>query len=76
MLTALSFPAVDWVPVLRELVSAGLMIFATCVSASLSLLTIAAGWLFYRPLTALVLAALALVPVLLARYKLPAKKNE
>lgn len=67
---------VDWVPVLRELVSAGLMIFATCVSATLSLLTIAAGWLFYRPLAALVLAALALVPVLLARYKLPAKKNE
>lgn len=70
------YTLVDWVPVLRELVSAGLMIFATCVSASLSLLTIAAGWLFYRPLTALVLAALALVPVLLARYKLPAKKNE
>lgn len=66
----------DWVPFLRELVSAGLMIFAMCVSASLTLLTVAAGWLFYRPLTAVVLAALALAPVFLARYKLPAKKNE
>lgn len=66
----------DWVPLLRELVSAGLMIFATCVSTSLSLLTIAAGWLFYRPLTAVALGALASVPVLLVRYKLPAKKNE
>lgn len=66
----------DWVPVLRELVSVGLKLFALCVSCSLSLLTIAAGWLFYRPLVAAALAALALVPVFLARSRLPAKKNE
>lgn len=71
-----SLLAVDWVPVLRELVSVGLNIFALCVSCSLSLLTIAAGWFFYRPLTAVALAALALVPVFLARSGLPAKKNE
>lgn len=71
-----SLPSVDWVPVLRELVSVGLKIFALCVSCSLSLLTIAAGWLFYRPLVAAALAALALVPVFLARSGLPAKKNE
>lgn len=71
-----SLPAVDWVPILRELVSVGLNIFALCVSCSLSLLTIAAGWLFYRPLVAVALAALALVPVFLARSGLPAKKNE
>lgn len=73
---AASPPTVDWVPVLRELVSAGLMIFAVCVSTSLSLLTVAVGWLFYRPLTAVALGALASVPVLLVRYRLPAKKNE
>lgn len=67
---------VDWVPVLRELVSVGLKIFALCVSCSLSLLTIGAGWLFYRPLVAVALGALALLPVFLARSGLPVKKKE
>lgn len=71
-----SLLAVDWIPILRELVSVGLNIFALSVSCSLSLLTIAAGWLFYRPLVAVALVALALVPVFLARSRLPAKKNE
>ncbi|XP_037633612.1 transmembrane protein 43 [Sebastes umbrosus] len=70
------YTLVDWVPILRELVSVGLKIFALCVSCSLSLLTIAVGWLFYRPLVAAALGALALVPVFLARSRLPAKKNE
>lgn len=69
-------PTVDWVPILRELVSVGLKIFALCVSCSLSLLTIGVGWMFYRPLVAAALGALALVPVFLARSRLPAKKNE
>lgn len=70
------YTLVDWVPILRELVSVGLKIFALCVSCSLSLLTIGVGWLFYRPLVAAALGALALLPVFLARSGLPAKKNE
>lgn len=70
------YTLVDWVPILRDLVSVGLKIFALCVSVSLSLLVIGAGWLFYRPLVAAALGALALVPVFLARSGLPAKKNE
>ncbi|KAL7407486.1 hypothetical protein ABVT39_009335 [Epinephelus coioides] len=70
------YTLVDWVPLLRDLVSVGLKIFALCVSCSLSLLTIGVGWLFYRPLVAAALAALALVPVFLARSRLPSKKNE
>ncbi|XP_072238250.1 transmembrane protein 43 isoform X1 [Leuresthes tenuis] len=70
------YTLVDWVPVLRELVSVGLKIFALCVSSSLSLLVIGAGWLFYRPLVAAALAALAVLPVFLTRSQLPAKKNE
>ncbi|XP_068568125.1 transmembrane protein 43 [Cebidichthys violaceus] len=70
------YTLVDWVPVLRELVSVGLKIFALSVSCSLSLLTIGVGWLFYRPLVAAALGALALLPVFLARSRLPAKKNE
>ncbi|XP_067090170.1 transmembrane protein 43 [Osmerus mordax] len=67
---------VDWVPVLRELVSLGLKLFALCVSCSFSLLTIAAGWLFYRPLVAVALAAAALVPIFMARSRVPAKKHQ
>ncbi|XP_068170824.1 transmembrane protein 43 [Antennarius striatus] len=74
--TRIIFTLVDWVPVLRELVSVGLKIFALCVSCSLSLLTIGVGWFYYRPLVAMALGALALVPVFLARSRLPAKKNE
>nr|XP_020498026.1 transmembrane protein 43 [Labrus bergylta] len=70
------YTLVDWVPVLRDLVSVGLKIFAICISCSLSLLTIGAGWLFYRPLMAVALGALALLPLFLARSGLPAKKNE
>ncbi|XP_054472472.1 transmembrane protein 43 [Anoplopoma fimbria] len=69
------YTLVDWVPILRELVSVGLKIFALCVSCSLSLLTIGVGWLFYRPLVAVALGALALLPLFLARSGLPAKKN-
>lgn len=68
-------PAVDWVPVLRELVSIGLKIFALCVSCSLSLIVIGFGWLYYRPLVAVALGALAVLPIFLARSGLPAKKN-
>uniref|UniRef100_A0A7N6AGB7 Transmembrane protein 43 n=1 Tax=Anabas testudineus TaxID=64144 RepID=A0A7N6AGB7_ANATE len=70
------YTLVDWVPLLRELVSVGLKIFALCVSCSLSLITIGAGWLFYRPLVAVALGALALLPVFLTRSGLPVKKNE
>ncbi|KAM9860289.1 transmembrane protein 43 [Aulostomus maculatus] len=70
------YTLVDWVPIIRELVSVGLKIFALCVSCSLSLLTIAVGWLFYRPLVAAALGAVAVLPVLLARSRLPSKKNQ
>lgn len=67
---------VDWIPILRELVSLGLKVFALYISCSFSLLTIAAGWLFYRPLLAVALAAAAFVPILVARSRAPAKKNQ
>lgn len=70
------YTLVDWVPLLRDLVSVGLKIFALCISCSLSLLTIGAGWLFYRPLMAAALGALALLPVFLARSGLASKKNK
>ncbi|KAM4582920.1 transmembrane protein 43 [Fundulus diaphanus] len=74
--TRILYTLVDWVPLLRDLVSFGLKIFALCLSCSLSLLVISVAWLFYRPLVAAALGALALLPVFLARSGLPPKKNE
>ncbi|XP_038869558.1 transmembrane protein 43 isoform X2 [Salvelinus namaycush] len=67
---------VDWVPILRELISVGLKLFALCISCSLSLLTIASGWIFYRPLVAVGLIAMAVIPVVIARSRAPAKKHQ
>ncbi|KAA0711698.1 Transmembrane protein 43 [Triplophysa tibetana] len=74
--TRIVYTLVDWVPGLRELVSVGLKVFALCISSSLSLLTIAAGWMFYRPLIAGLIAALALLPVLIPHIRAPAKKSQ
>ncbi|KAG7319334.1 hypothetical protein KOW79_017808 [Hemibagrus wyckioides] len=70
------YTLVDWVPVLRELVSVGVKLFAACVSCSLSLLTISIGWLFYRPLVAMLIAAVALLPVLITHARKAEKKHQ
>ncbi|XP_066527839.1 transmembrane protein 43 [Hoplias malabaricus] len=74
--TRIIYTLVDWVPVLRELVSVGLKVFAVCVSCCFSLLTIAAGWLFYRPLLAGLIVALSLVPIFIARSRAGHKKHQ
>ncbi|NWH32258.1 TMM43 protein, partial [Chloropsis hardwickii] len=76
LMTRIFYTLVDWFPVVRDLVSVGLKAFALCVASSLSLLTIAAGWLFYRPLWALLLALLSTVPIVLARSRVPPKKQQ
>lgn len=72
----LFLPLVDWFPVFRDLVNIGLKAFAFCVATSLTLLTVAAGWFFYRPLWALFISCLALVPIIIARTRVPTKKLE
>uniref|UniRef100_A0A8C9SWE6 Transmembrane protein 43 n=1 Tax=Scleropages formosus TaxID=113540 RepID=A0A8C9SWE6_SCLFO len=78
--TRIVYTLVDWLPVVRDVVNVGLKLFALCVSSSLALLTIAAGWIFYRPLVAGALGALALVPFLVTRSRSrshsPPKKHE
>nr|XP_020139163.1 transmembrane protein 43 [Microcebus murinus] len=74
LMTRILYTLVDWFPGLRDLVDLGLKAFAFCAATSLTLLTAAAGWLFYRPAWAALLAGLALVPVVLARARAPAKK--
>ncbi|XP_041130671.1 transmembrane protein 43 [Polyodon spathula] len=76
LMTRILHTIVDWFPIVRDLVSLGLRIFAVSVATSLSLLTIATGWLFYRPLWAVMLAGLATVPIILTRARVPPKKHQ
>ncbi|XP_038062268.1 transmembrane protein 43-like isoform X2 [Patiria miniata] len=62
-MTNIIYTIVDWVPLLRTLVRIGLTAFNICVSLSLTTMTIALGWLWYRPLLSLALLALGLLPV-------------
>ncbi|NXK59085.1 TMM43 protein, partial [Sylvietta virens] len=76
LMTRIFYTLVDWFPVVRDLVNVGLKAFALCVASSLSLLTISVGWLFYRPLWALLLALLSAVPIVVARARVPPKKQQ
>ncbi|NXU60120.1 TMM43 protein, partial [Horornis vulcanius] len=76
LMTRIFYTLVDWFPVVRDLVNVGLKAFALCMASSLSLLTISAGWLFYRPLWALLLALLSVVPIVVARSRVPPKKQQ
>ncbi|XP_063267937.1 transmembrane protein 43 isoform X2 [Prinia subflava] len=76
LMTRIFYTLVDWFPVVRDLVNVGLKAFALCVASSLSLLTISVGWLFYRPLWALLLALLSVVPIVVARSRVPPKKQQ
>ncbi|XP_063147755.1 transmembrane protein 43 isoform X2 [Candoia aspera] len=76
LMTRIVHTLVDWFPVVRDLVNIGLKAFAFCLATSLSLLTISAGWLFYRPFWAILTGSLAIVPILIARSQVPAKKQQ
>ncbi|KAG2471030.1 TMM43 protein, partial [Polypterus senegalus] len=75
LMTRIFHTLVDWLPIVRNLVDLGLKLFAASVATSLSLLTIAVGWLFYRPVWAIAIAALAALPIIIAKSKAPQKKN-
>ncbi|XP_059799881.1 transmembrane protein 43-like [Hypanus sabinus] len=69
LMTRILYTVVDWVPILRDVVSLGLTVFALSVATSLTLLTMAVGWIFYRPLLAALLALLATLPILMAKFR-------
>ncbi|XP_075570618.1 transmembrane protein 43 isoform X2 [Pelecanus crispus] len=76
LMTRIFHTLVDWFPVVRDLVNIGLKAFAFCVATSLSLLTISIGWLFYRPLWALLIGLLSVVPIVVAKSRVPPKKQQ
>ncbi|NXG45068.1 TMM43 protein, partial [Psilopogon haemacephalus] len=76
LMTRIFYTLVDWFPVVRDLVNVGLKAFAFCVASSLSLLTISIGWLFYRPLWAVLIACLSVMPIVIAKSRVPPKKQQ
>uniref|UniRef100_UPI00398ED684 transmembrane protein 43 n=1 Tax=Pristiophorus japonicus TaxID=55135 RepID=UPI00398ED684 len=69
LMTKIFHTLVDWFPMVRDLISLGLTVFALSVATSLTLLTVAVGWIFYRPLVAVLLGTLAAVPMVIARSR-------
>lgn len=68
---------VSFIPIIRDIVSLATTIIAFSLSSSLSLITIAIGWLTYRPLLAAAILFGAAIPIFLSRQKAAKeKKNE
>ncbi|XP_015680450.1 transmembrane protein 43 [Protobothrops mucrosquamatus] len=76
LMTRIIYTLVDWFPVVRDLVNIGLKGFAFCLATCLSLLTISVGWFFYRPFWAISIGLLAVIPILIARSRVPPKKQQ
>jgi len=57
------------VPIVRDLVAAGVGIMNLGFSISLSLTVIALGWIRYRPLLGIAILALAVTPFIMSRIR-------
>lgn len=67
---------VSFIPIIREIVGLATSIIAFTLASSLALVTIAVGWLRYRPLLAATIFIAAMVPVYLSRRKAEKDKTE
>lgn len=68
-LTSIITTIVDWLPIIRELVAAGVLVLNLSLSISLSLTVIAIGWIRYRPLLGIGILALAATPFILSKLR-------
>ncbi|KAK3101722.1 hypothetical protein FSP39_005826 [Pinctada imbricata] len=68
-LTSIVTTLVDWLPIVRELVAAGVTIMNLSLSISLSLTVIALGWITYRPLLGLTILAMAATPFIMTKFR-------
>lgn len=75
MMTSILVALISWLPVVRELVGLGLTLLTLCLATSLTLVTIAIGWIAHRPLLGLTLLAAAAVPILLSRRRAQAANH-
>jgi hypothetical protein len=58
MMTGLLYTVIDWLPIVRNLVSLGLFLMNGTLATSLSFIVISIGWIFYRPLVGCTLLAI------------------
>jgi len=56
-------------PMIRELVNCGLMIASLLLASSVTLITIAIGWLRHRPLIAVALLSSAALPYMVIKQR-------
>ncbi|XP_025107087.1 transmembrane protein 43-like [Pomacea canaliculata] len=70
-LTSIITTLVDWIPLVRDLVSVGVGTLNMALSVSLSLTVIALGWIRYRPWLGCTILFMAFVPYILARFRKP-----
>ena len=69
------FILVSFLPIIRDIVGLATSVIAFSIATSLALVTIAIGWLRYRPLLATALIVGAAVPFYLSRRKAEKDKS-
>eukprot|EP00656_Telonema_subtile_P021776 TRINITY_DN2281_c0_g1_i2.p1 TRINITY_DN2281_c0_g1~~TRINITY_DN2281_c0_g1_i2.p1 ORF type:complete len:405 (-),score=95.81 TRINITY_DN2281_c0_g1_i2:253-1467(-) len=74
MMTGLLHTLVDWVPLVRNLVSLGLTIMNGTLAVSTTLVVVSVGWIFYRPMIGCSLLAVGLGALYIASQA-GSKKN-
>lgn len=73
--TSILVVLISWLPIVRELVGLGLTLLCLCLATSLTLVTIAVGWIAHRPFLGLTLLAAAAVPMLLSKRRAQAMNH-
>lgn len=76
MITDIVRQIVSFVPILRELVGLATTMISLTFATSLALVTIAIGWITYRPVLALAIIVGAAVPIYLSRKQAARQKGE
>ncbi|XP_065674345.1 transmembrane protein 43 isoform X3 [Hydra vulgaris] len=67
---------VSFLPIIRDIVGLATSVLAFTFATSMALVTIAIGWLSYRPLLACTLLAAAVLPLVISRYKSKESKKK
>ena len=63
-----SIYVVDWIPLVRELVSLSMFFLSLALGSSLSLVVMAIAWLRYHPLFGLAILLAASAPFLITKF--------
>ena len=75
-LSLLSPLSVDWIPLVRELVSLSVLLLSVALGSSLSLVVIAIAWLRYHPLYGLSILLVAMTPYIASKIWTRSKTHQ